>query len=176
LPRIEFVRRWCLHIQPSQLTKTRFFGGWSNTCREAYLERCAILLENEPSASAGDTHWPPPDEAAPDKATADGAQKESPLCPRCQERLRQTGEQRKPSWPKVLDENSPWCPAWYRPTQAAASRRWWDKRLGVGFSKWYEENILVAIESAKAPRPALFLLQLHFPGMAPIRDFVLESF
>src|SRR6056297_1360167 len=27
----EFVRRWCLHIQPDQLTKTRTWGGWSNT-------------------------------------------------------------------------------------------------------------------------------------------------
>ena len=26
----EFVRRWCLHIQPEQLTKSRYFGGWSN--------------------------------------------------------------------------------------------------------------------------------------------------
>jgi hypothetical protein len=31
----EFVRRWSLHIQPSQLTKTRYFGGWSNPRRQS---------------------------------------------------------------------------------------------------------------------------------------------
>ena len=36
----EFVRRWCLHILPDQLTKTRPFGGWSNTKANEYLQRC----------------------------------------------------------------------------------------------------------------------------------------
>ena len=45
LPIEEFTRRWSLHILPKGYTKTRRFGGWSNTRRDRYLERCAILLE-----------------------------------------------------------------------------------------------------------------------------------
>ena len=40
----EFVARWCLHIQPEQLTKVRYFGGWSNTKVGSYQERCKSLL------------------------------------------------------------------------------------------------------------------------------------
>ena len=60
----EFIRRWCLHIQPDQLTKTRYFGGWSNNRREKYLDRCRRLLganripslryRGEPAGMSGD--------------------------------------------------------------------------------------------------------------------------
>jgi len=33
----EFIRRWSLHIQSPQLTKTRQFGGWSSTHKEQYM-------------------------------------------------------------------------------------------------------------------------------------------
>ena len=45
LKTLEFVRRWCLHIQPDQLTKTRYFGGWSNTRQDSYLEQCAKAID-----------------------------------------------------------------------------------------------------------------------------------
>src|SRR5690606_23692582 len=61
LSTIEFIRRWCLHIQPDQLTKTRYFGGWSSGKRTAYLARCRQLLgaaetdtDNEPLPTAAD--------------------------------------------------------------------------------------------------------------------------
>ena len=41
-----FVKRWCLHIQPEQLTKTRYFGGWSNNGQSKYMSRCRELLES----------------------------------------------------------------------------------------------------------------------------------
>ena len=40
----DFVRRWCLHIQPDQLTKTRYLGGWSGQHRVTYMARCRELL------------------------------------------------------------------------------------------------------------------------------------
>ena len=46
LSRSEFIRRWCLHIQPDQLTKTRYFGGWCNQRRAKYLQQCRELLES----------------------------------------------------------------------------------------------------------------------------------
>ena len=42
---VQFVRRWCLHIQPDQLTKTRYWGGWSNQRRADYMAHCRELLE-----------------------------------------------------------------------------------------------------------------------------------
>jgi hypothetical protein len=36
LPRDEFVRRWCLHVQSDQLTKTRYFGDGLGRCRDRY--------------------------------------------------------------------------------------------------------------------------------------------
>jgi len=37
---------WSLHIQPDQLTKTRYFGGWSNGRRGDYMLRCHELLKS----------------------------------------------------------------------------------------------------------------------------------
>ncbi len=40
---VEFVRRWSLHILPKGFTRSRFFGGWSNTRRKAYSRACDEL-------------------------------------------------------------------------------------------------------------------------------------
>ena len=39
----EFTERWSQHIQPDQLTKVRYFGGWSNHSVAAYRQRCHDL-------------------------------------------------------------------------------------------------------------------------------------
>ncbi len=44
MSQVEFTRRWSLHVLPSGYTRTRWFGGWSNTKRDEYLERFAKLL------------------------------------------------------------------------------------------------------------------------------------
>ena len=41
----QFMQRWCLHILPEQLTKTRYFGGWSNNRRDQYMARCRASLQ-----------------------------------------------------------------------------------------------------------------------------------
>lgn len=53
LSTVEFTRRWCLHIQPDQLTKTRYFGGWCSRKRTQYQLRCRELLAISTNASAG---------------------------------------------------------------------------------------------------------------------------
>ncbi len=45
MSQVEFTRRWSLHVLPSSYTRTRRFGGWSNTKRDEYLERFAKQLE-----------------------------------------------------------------------------------------------------------------------------------
>ncbi len=44
LKTLEFVRRWCDHVQPDQLTKTRYFGGWCSRKRTGYQASCRRLL------------------------------------------------------------------------------------------------------------------------------------
>lgn len=41
----EFVQRWCQHIQPNQLTKSRYFGGWSNNRLATYLDQCVAAMD-----------------------------------------------------------------------------------------------------------------------------------
>ncbi|QDT07978.1 hypothetical protein K227x_64080 [Rubripirellula lacrimiformis] len=61
----EFVRRWCLHIQPDQLTKTRYLGGWSNNRRGDYQDRCREhcgsdrieLVQDTPKPSWAEIFW-----------------------------------------------------------------------------------------------------------------------
>ena len=49
----KFVRRWCLHIQPHQLTKTRCFGGWSNSARGLPREDAIGVRYDRRVASGG---------------------------------------------------------------------------------------------------------------------------
>src|SRR6056297_2439256 len=63
----EFVRRWCLHIQPSQLTKSRYFGGWSNNQLTAYQEVCVSMMNAaEVPLSPEATQFPPAEPEASD--------------------------------------------------------------------------------------------------------------
>jgi hypothetical protein len=52
LTTLEFVRRWCDHIQPDQLTKTRYFGGWCSRKRTQYQAQCRRLLGAMPEAES----------------------------------------------------------------------------------------------------------------------------
>ncbi len=51
IPTMEFMRRWCLHIQSEQLTKTRYFGGWCCHKRAKYQATCRRLLGIDQSES-----------------------------------------------------------------------------------------------------------------------------
>ena len=100
IPRSEFIGRWCDHIQPRQLTKTRYFGGWSNQNREGYLRACRRLLgiEDPPPAPA-----PVPEEP------------NQPLhCPKCEKlTMKHLCEIPKPSWSELFSGRDDRCPAWY---------------------------------------------------------------
>ena len=47
IPTLEFMRRWCENIQPDQLTKTRYFGGWCSRNRTEYQASCQRLLGHD---------------------------------------------------------------------------------------------------------------------------------
>ena len=45
----EFVRRWSMHILPKGYTRSRSYGGYHASKREAYLDRCRTLLGYAPT-------------------------------------------------------------------------------------------------------------------------------
>jgi len=149
----QFVQRWCLHIQPDQLTKTRYFGGWSNTLRRNYLQRCQALNRN-PALPQGH----------PD--SGDGRDDESTICPHCGEALlRMISRTPRPSWKELLNQRSEHCPSWYRQTLIDEERTFWDNLMGEGYSDWYDEHIKSPLEVARAtPRPSP-PIQLTLPGI-----------
>ncbi len=142
----EFVRRWCLHIQPCQLTKTRYLGGWSCSHLRQYMNRCKAML-SEHRSSAQDALPVQP-------ATLSNHRPESPpepelLCSHCaSSRLSLVSETSKPSWSELFRPENRACPDWYRRHLLDESREFWDGQIGTGFYDWYLEEVL---EGAEAP-------------------------
>jgi hypothetical protein len=165
----EFIRRWCLHIQPDQLTKTRYFGGWSGRRRTAYLARCRQFLE-QAAAAAEDVlssaiEWFPGEVSAEEKL---------PRCPHCKEpALRLMCESPKPSWFAVLNHLDARCPDWYAELDLEEQHRYLMDAYGVAYEDWRQETqVESAMKLVVAPPP----IQLYLPGMCPTRDFLIESF
>jgi hypothetical protein len=174
---LEFVRRWCDHIQPDQLTKTRYFGGWCGRKRTLYQARCRRLLlaPLEPPAAPDDASASP---TGP--LPAESSREESCLrCQACQSSsLRLIAETRKPSWSSVLTHWDSRCPAWYAETEYEAFCEHLEREYGIDYEDWCLE---MRIESTMGDRPVSGCLvseaqQLYFPGLCPARDFVIESY
>jgi hypothetical protein len=168
LKTLEFVRRWCLHIQPDQLTKTRYFGGWSNTRQDSYLEQCAKSLDATDLALDGSIDFDP--ESLPKR---DSQYAREPLtCERCgSASLRLVKEIEKPSWGSVFSRGSECSPRWYRESREIDDIRFWDAAMGEGFSDWYAWYLKSGIESARGPdadreseAESLLATQLALPG------------
>jgi len=167
LPTMEFDRRWCLHIQPHQLTKTRCFGGWANSKHEAYRLR----MEAAMSAGASAPELPPESPAAtldPESEPEGRLEKRKLCCDWCGSKsLRLSHHESKPSWSDVLALDSQCSPWWYRESQEREEKRLWDESMGAGFYDWYVAHVLRPPESARVTivgthRP---LVQLLLPGM-----------
>jgi hypothetical protein len=165
---LEFVRRWCLHIQPDQLTKTRYFGGWSNTRQDAYLEQCAKSLDVAGIGSEGSIDFDPES-----FSKGDSQYDPEPLtCEHCgSASLRLVQEIEKPSWGSVFARGSECSPCWYRESQEIDDIRFWDEAMGEGFSDWYAWYLKSGIESArgaavgaKSEPTRLAAKQLALPG------------
>lgn len=107
LSQLEFVRRWCLHVLPSQFTRVRYYGQWSPRNIEPYLERLAIQLDSDT-----DTNAPLADDAtvfdvgelnAPEGyMAASAAEPEVPCCPNCKSQLILHRVHARPPWSHLL--------------------------------------------------------------------------
>ena len=169
LSQSEFIRRWCLHIQPEQLTKTRYFGGWSNTRRGEYMARCRADLE--PTLPPEDVLGVACEEV--DSLEGEVADDGGPRCPACQAlSLRCIGERAKPRWAELLHHRHPDCPGWYAAQRKAELERDLWAEYGVGYDDWC---LAMGIESAREPPVRLRQTQPLLPGILPLRDYHLES-
>jgi len=142
----EFIRRWCLHIQPDQLTKTRYFGGWSNGKRASYRQRCVTAMDalNLPPTVRIERKSPAASE--PSKA----ALKEL-RCPHCdQPKLRVVEMVPRPSWREIFSRRSTVMPSWYANSLDVDDRKLWDSVQGEGFYDWYLEHGVIEVESVYA--------------------------
>ena len=173
LSTLEFVRRWCLHIQPEQLTKTRFFGGWSTGRSERYLARCRAALQR-----AG--LWPEPE---PDLEQDEQLATVEPMkCSHCQSiNLTLCWEREKPSWKDVLAPGSAGCPAWYTKSKewtiSLVYGRFLDQVVGVGCWEYADDDPEPWVESAKELEDEVpEAEQMWLPGLAPSFDWQLVSF
>ena len=159
---LEFVRRWCLHIQPDQLTKTRYFGGWSNTRQDAYLEQCAKTLDAADVASGGSIDFDPES-----FSQSDSEYDPEPLtCEHCgSESMTLFKEIERPSWGSVFSRGSECSPRWYRESRVIDDIRFWDAAMGEGFSEWYAWYLKSGIESAReSEAESLPVTQPSLPG------------
>jgi hypothetical protein len=172
LTTLEFVRRWCDHIQPDQLTKTRYFGGWCSRNRTAYQARCRRLL-----GTSLETEADPADELPASSGSLSGGapnEESRPQCQACQSRsLRLIGVTAKPSWSSVLTHLDPRCPAWYAQTEFDEHCEYLEREYGISYEDWYLE---MRIESTMGRRPVSVPEQLFLPGLYPEHDFAIESY
>ena len=154
----EFIQKWCLHIQPIQLTKTRYFGGWCNQRQGEYRTRCEELLSK--LGRSCDSMDP--------QETADGLGDEQPdlLCPACgSDRMELIEQTPKPTWSELLDRESEASPAWYRVLQQEDFVRMLWEEYGIGLEDWDMRNTVEGAEVSEQMRSSCE--QLMLPGFLP---------
>jgi hypothetical protein len=103
----EFTRRWSLHVLPKGYTKTRRYGGWSNPCRDAYLEQSSRQLEAI-DAFLSETAV----EFGPFDAVESTDEESCKACPDCGGEMILQREADRPSWRDVMASSH--RPTWYR--------------------------------------------------------------
>lgn len=172
----DFIRRWCLHIQPDQLTKVRHFGGWSCRRRTTYMERCQEILESiafDPAAWESDDVDEPIDDLWLGDSI-DGEDKDAVRCPSCdRDGLRLIRQTAKPSWLRVLDHLSDRCPRWHAEAEKAWLIEYLAREYGVDYDTWLLET---RIESAREPVKPTAATQLSLPSMSPHGDMLVDSY
>lgn len=166
LSTIGFTQKWCLHIQPVQLTKTRYFGGWCNQRQAAYRMRCEELLRELGRSF----------DSVDSEKTADSLGDDPPdlLCPACgSDRMELIEQTAKPTWPELLDRESEACPAWYRALQQTEFVRMLWEEYGIGYEDWAMRNSVESAEAAEPKRSSCE--QLSLPGFWPPTPLVMAD-
>jgi hypothetical protein len=95
LGNLQFMQRWTMHILPKGFTRSRCYGGYHGSKREAYLQRCHQLLSA------------PPDEAPTQQAEPDEEldSRQERTCRHCQVVLTLISYERRPSWRQIFERD-----------------------------------------------------------------------
>lgn len=179
LPTLEFVRRWCEHIQPEQLTKTRYFGGWCSRNRTEYQARCRDLLGQASKIQGSQVQdlSPSTDLSVPQKQSSDATDMTLDLlCHSCgSDRLRFIGSTPKPSWSSILTHLDTRCPSWYAEADYQDHCEYLAGEYGISYADWALEMGIESTMSDPLP-PEPKYQQQYLPGLYPQREFWLESY
>lgn len=175
IPTLEFVRRWCEHIQPDQLTKTRYFGGWCSRKQTEYLANCQRLLRLELTPIDDEAPECEP-KSSPALDTTEQPDHESRLqCSVCESHsLRFVAQTPKPAWSSVLTHTDERCPEWYAESEYAEFCAYLEREYGISYEDW---DLGTRIESTMSgPRPAPQPRQLYLAGLSPECAYLIESY
>lgn len=169
----EFTQRWCQHIQPEQLTKVRYFGGWSNPKVTHYARQCDELS----AAMQAETPFEP---ASQIDSQAIAASAPDMICEHCgSERMVAVSSTNKPSWRELLGYGAAAAPTWYTQVRNEADRRFWDALMGEGYNDWYLETLEESAKEAEAQTiaslPAAPPTQLPLPGFDSSGSYLLNT-
>ena len=85
---------WTLHILPKGFTKSRCYGGWSNTRRQAYQQQCERLQPLPPSTAV--------DLPEPSPPVLESPLDEMLKCPHCKTAMVLESDTRRPSWRELF--------------------------------------------------------------------------
>jgi len=92
----QFMQRWAMHVLPKGFTRSRAYGGYHGSKRQAYLARCRELLPPEQSVE----QYPAPDQP-PSETVTESRQRP---CPKCNGELALLRSERRPSWRTVFEK------------------------------------------------------------------------
>lgn len=205
IPTIEFMRRWCLHIQPEQLTKTRYFGGWCCHQRKKYQATCRRLLGQDENLDRDLQADPDPTELACSLLGGDSSDVDETAevesrhqCAVCQcRKLSLISQTPKPSWSELLDHQDPRCPPWYAKNEHLEFCKYLEREYGITYADYVLEMRQESTMSKPLqlppdqeldldPGPELKLKlkrepakQLNLPGMFPdnnLSGYLIASF
>jgi hypothetical protein len=181
LDTLEFMRRWCEHIQPDQLTETRYFGGWCSRKRTRYQMRCRDLLGQSQQSRCKPAGEPTESTASTTaSASSDDSAAKCPACERSS--LRLIGSAAKPTWAMLLTHFNSRCPSWYAEQDYKAFCEHIEAEYGIGYEDWclemrIESPMREAAGGEVERRPqSQESYQLYLPGLSPERSFAIESY
>jgi len=92
---LQFMLAWTMHILPKGFTRSRSYGGYHGSKREAYLQHCRQLLGQTADEEVAQQAEPDDEPESPQERT----------CPQCKSKLVSVHYVRRPSWRQIFERD-----------------------------------------------------------------------